>query len=216
MTHRPPGAIRPPARRVAAKPRVIVTRKLLPATAARMAELFDARFNADDRALTRDEFAAAMADCDVLVPTVTDRIDAGLIAGAGDRLGLIANFGAGIEHIDLHAARARKIIVTNTPGVFTDDTADMTMALILSVPRRFVEGGRILRAGDWQGWAPVDAARSPDRRQKRWESSGWSDRPGGRRRARGFGLSVAYHNRHRLPEEVGARLAARFEPILDR
>ncbi|HUQ13611.1 MAG TPA: D-glycerate dehydrogenase [Novosphingobium sp.] len=205
-----------PARRVAGQPRVIVTRKLLPATEARMAELFDASFNPDDRALTRGELGAAMRDCDVLVPTVTDRIDAELIAGAGKRLGLIANFGAGIEHIDLHAARTRKILVTNTPGVFTEDTADMTMALILSVPRRFVEGGRILRAGEWQGWAP---------------STLLGHRIGGKRlgivgmgrigqavaeRAKAFGLGIAYHNRHRLPEEVERRLGARHEPDLDR
>ncbi|MCA1661749.1 MAG: D-glycerate dehydrogenase [Novosphingobium sp.] len=203
-------------RRVAGKPGVIVTRRLLPETEARMGELFEARFNPDDRALTRDELAAAMRDCDVLVPTVTDRIDAALIAEAGERLGLIANFGAGTEHIDLHAARLRRIMVTNTPGVFTDDTADMTMALILSVPRRFVEGGRILRAGEWQGWAP---------------STLLGHRIGGKtlgivgmgrigqavaHRARAFGLSVIYHNRHRLPEAVERMLGARFEPELDR
>ena len=203
-------------RRVEGKPRVIVTRKLLPETEARMAELFEARFNADDRPLSRDELAAAMRECDVLVPTVTDRIDAALIVAAGERLGLIANFGAGIEHIDLHAARARRIMVTNTPGVFTDDTADMTMALILSVPRRFVEGGRILRAGEWQGWAP---------------STLLGHRIGGKtlgivgmgrigqavaHRARGFGLTVVYHNRHRLAPAVEQMLGARFEPGLDR
>jgi glyoxylate reductase len=146
---------------------------------------------------------------------VTDRIDAALIGEAGERLGLIASFGAGIEHIDLHAARERRIIVTNTPGVFTDDTADMTMALILSVPRRFVEGGRILRAGEWQGWAP---------------STLLGHRIGGKtlgivgmgrigqavaHRARAFGLSVIYHNRHRLPPAVEQMLGARYEAELD-
>ena len=180
-----------------------------------MAELFDARLSLDDRALTRDELAAAMQDTDVLVPTVTDRIDAALMEAAGDRLGLIASFGAGTEHIDLHAARARKIIVTNTPGVFTNDTADMTMALILSVPRRFVDGGRILRSGEWSGWAP---------------STLLGHRIGGKTlgivgmgrigqavayRARAFGMSVVYHNRHRLPEAAEQMLGARFEPNLD-
>ena len=180
-----------------------------------MAELFDTRLNPDDRALSRDELAAAMHDTDVLVPTVTDRIDAALIEAAGDRLGLIASFGAGTEHIDLHAARARKIIVTNTPGVFTNDTADMTMALILSVPRRFVDGGRILRSGEWSGWAP---------------STLLGHRIGGKtlgivgmgrigqavaHRARAFGMSVVYHNRHRLPEAAEQMLGARFEPDLD-
>jgi len=203
-------------RRVEGKPRVVVTRRLLPETEARMGELFDVTLNADDRPLSRDALAAAMRDADVLVPTVTDRIDAGLIEQAGARLGLIANFGAGIEHIDLHAARERRIIVTNTPGVFTDDTADMTMALILSVPRRFVEGGRILRAGEWQGWAP---------------STLLGHRIGGKtlgivgmgrigqavaHRARGFGLTVIYQNRHRLAPAVEQMLGARFEPELDR
>jgi len=203
-------------RRVEGKPRVIVTRRLLPATEARMAELFDARFSADDHPPSRAELAAAMRDCDVLVPTVTDRIDAGLIEQAGERLGLIANFGAGIEHIDLHAARERRIMVTNTPGVFTDDTADMTMALILSVPRRFVEGGRILRNGEWQGWAP---------------STLLGHRIGGKQlgivgmgrigqavahRARAFGLSVIYHSRHRLPESVEQMLGAKYVRDLDK
>ena len=203
-------------RRVEGKPRVIVTRRLLPETEARMAELFDARFNADDHPFSHADLAAAMRDCDVLVPTVTDRIDAGLIEQAGERLGLIANFGAGIEHIDLHAARERRIMVTNTPGVFTDDTADMTMALILSVPRRFVEGGRILRSGEWQGWAP---------------STLLGHRIGGKtlgivgmgrigqavaHRARAFGLSVIYHSRHRLSEAVEQMLAAKYVRDLDK
>ena len=120
-----------------------------------MGELFDARFNADDRPLTRDQLIAAMRDADVLVPTVTDHIDAAMIAEAGDRIGLIASFGAGIEHIDLHAARERRIMVTNTPGVFTEDTADMTMAMIVTASRRFSEGVRLLREGNWTGWAPA-------------------------------------------------------------
>ena len=180
-----------------------------------MTELFDTRLSGNDVAMTRNGLAAAMLDADVLVPTVTDRIDAALIEAAGDKLGLIASFGAGTDHIDLHAARARKIIVTNTPGVFTNDTADMTMALILSVPRRFVEGGRILRAGEWGGWAP---------------STLLGHRIGGKtlgivgmgrigqavaHRARAFGMSVIYHNRHRLPEAAEQMLGARFEPDLD-
>ena len=216
MTTPPSAADRIEPRRVEGKPRVIVTRRLLPETESRMGELFEARFSAEDRALGRDELIAAMQDCDVLVPTVTDRIDASVIEAASESLGLIANFGAGTEHIDLRAARARKIIVTNTPGVFTDDTADMTMALILSVPRRFVEGGRILRAGEWHGWAP---------------STLLGHRIGGKtlgivgmgrigqavaHRARGFGLTVIYHNRHRLPEAVERMLGVRFEDELDR
>ncbi len=136
------------------RPRVIVTRHLMPAVEARMRELFDVVLNETDVPLTREQLAAAMRDCDVLVPTVTDRIDADLIAGAGERLGLIANFGAGTEHIDLAAAAARRILVTSTPGVFTDDTADLTMAGIIGVPRRIREGIGLVRRGEWTGWAP--------------------------------------------------------------
>ncbi len=135
-------------------PRVIVTRHLMPSVEARMRELFDVVLNEADVPLTRDQLAAAMQDCDVLVPTVTDRIDADLIAGAGERLGLIASYGAGTEHIDLAAAAARKIIVTNTPGVFTDDTADLAMAGIIGVPRRIREGTALVRRGEWTGWTP--------------------------------------------------------------
>ena len=215
MTNPATTADRSSTRRVAGQPRVTVTQRLLPATEARMGELFQARFSTSDRPMSRDELVAAMQDADVIVPTVTDRIDAALIEAAGPQLGLIASFGAGTDHIDLHAARARKIIVTNTPGVFTNDTADMTMALILSVPRRFVEGGRILRSGEWSGWAP---------------STLLGHRIGGKtlgivgmgrigqavaHRARAFGMSVIYHNRHRLPEAAEQMLGARFEPDLD-
>ena len=197
------------------RPRVIVTRKLAPAVEARMAELFDVTLNADDHAFTREELAAALQDCDVLVPTVTDALDAELIAGAGDRLRLLANFGAGVDHIDLKAARARGIIITNTPGVFTDDTADMTMALILSVPRRLAEGEKLVRQGQWEGWSP---------------SGMLGHRIGGKQlgivgmgrigqavahRARGFGLNIVYHNRRRLPESLEQMLGATHEPDLD-
>lgn len=180
-----------------------------------MTELFDVVLNADDHPFSRNELAAAMADADVLVPTVTDTIDADLIDTAPPRLRLIANFGAGIDHIDLSAARARKVMVTNTPGVFTDDTADMTLALILSVTRRLNYGGRVLRNGQWTGWAP---------------STLLGHRVGGRvlgivgmgrigqavaHRARAFGLTVIYHNRHRLPEALETMLGARYEADLD-
>jgi glyoxylate reductase len=205
----------PPGRRLAGTPRVVVTRRLLPTVERRMGELFDATFNPDDKPMNRAALVEAMRSADVLVPTVTDRIDAEMIESAGDRLGLIANFGAGIEHIDLSAARASNIIVTNTPGVFTDDTADMTMALIISVPRRFAAGVRVLMSGQWSGWGP---------------SGLLGHRLGGKtlailgmgrigqavaHRARAFGLEIVYHNRHRLPLAVENMLSARYEPDLD-
>lgn len=198
-----------------AKPRVIVTRRLPPNVEARMADLFDASFNVGDVAMGRAELARAMAQCDVLVPTIGDTIDAALIGGAPQRLQLIASFGSGVDHIDLVAARKKGIIVTNTPGVLTEDTADMTMALILSVPRRLAEGEKLVRSGEWRGWSP---------------SGMLGHRIGGKklgiigmgrigravaRRARAFGLSVAYHNRHRLPFEVEQELEANWQEDVD-
>src|SRR5699024_6953647 len=136
------------------RPRVTVTRRLPNAVETRMAELFDVALREVDAPMTREELVQAMEDSDVLVPTVTDRIDASLLAKAGPRLQLIANFGAGVDHIDIESARQRGILVSNAPGVVTDDTADMTMALILAVTRRIPEGLAEMQAGRWQGWAP--------------------------------------------------------------
>jgi glyoxylate reductase len=198
------------------RPRIAVTRKLLPAVETRMGELFDASFNTSDIQMNREQLAAAMADCDVLVPTVTDNIDADLIAGAPPRLKLIANYGAGVNHIDLAAAKAKGIMVTNTPGVFTDDTADLTMALILNVPRRLGEGHRAMRGGEWQGWSPTGML---------------GHRIGGKTlgiigfgrigeavavRAKAFGLNIIYNKRKRLPASVEEELGVTFEPDLDR
>lgn len=181
-----------------------------------MSELFDTVLNTGDTPLSRDELIAAMQDADVLVPTVTDTIDAATIESAGDNLKLIASFGAGTEHIDLEAAAARKIVVTNTPGVFTDDTADLAMAGIIGVPRRIREGVELVRKGEWTGWAP----------------SGLLGRKlGGKvlgivgmgrigqavaHRARAFGLEIAYHNRKRLPDAVESMFSARFVETLDK
>ncbi|WP_312490904.1 D-glycerate dehydrogenase [Sphingomonas sp.] len=196
-------------------PRVVVTRELPDPIMERMAALFDTHLNRSDEKWSQAQLAEAMATCDVLVPTVTDSIDAALIAAAGPRLKLIANFGAGVNHIDLKAARARGIIVTNTPGVLTEDTADMTMALILSVPRRLAEGEKLVRSGAWKGWSP---------------GAMLGHRIGGKalgivgmgrigqavaRRARAFGLSIHYHNRRRLPGSVEQELDAHWYPDLD-
>jgi glyoxylate reductase len=208
MTQRPP-------RPLASPPRVIVTRHLMPAVEARMRELFDAVLNEADVPMTRDQLAAAMQDCDVLVPTVTDRIDADLIAGAGERLGLIASFGAGTEHIDLAAAASRKIIVTNTPGVFTDDTADLAMAAIIGVPRRIREGTALVRRGEWTGWAPSGLlGRKLAGKVLGIVGMGRIGQAVAHR-ARAFGLEIAYTNRKRLPEALERMLGARYVADVD-
>ncbi len=197
------------------KPRVVITRKLPDAIETRMMELFDVKLNLDDVAMSKAELIEALKTADVLVPTVTDRIDAGILAQAGPDLRLIANYGTGVDHIDLASARQRNIIVTNTPDVLTEDTADLTMALILSVPRRLSEGVRIMRSDGWNGWSPT------------WMLGHriFGKRLGivgmGRigqavaRRARGFGLSVHYHNRNQLHEDIENELEATYWESLD-
>ena len=180
-----------------------------------MVDLFDVVLNADDNPLTRDDLTAAMRDCDVLVPTVTDRIDTDMIAAAGKDLGLIANFGVGTEHIDLEAAAERHILVTNTPGVFTDDTADLAMAGIIGVPRRIREGVELIRSGEWSGWTPT-ALLGAKLAGKVLGIVGMG-RIGQAvaHRARAFGLEIAYHNRKRLPEAVERMFSARWVDSLD-
>ena len=197
------------------KPLVIVTRKLPDVIETRMMELFQTRLNVDDTPMSATQLAEAVKTADVLVPTVTDRIDGKILAQAGPKLRLIASFGTGVDHIDLDSARQRGITVTNTPGVLTEDTADMTMALVLAVARRLSEGERLVRADKWGGWSPTAML---GRRI-------WGKRLGiigiGRigqalaRRARGFGLAIHYHNRRRLHPEIERELEATYWESLD-
>tara|TARA_R110002033_G_scaffold42421_3_gene83418 strand:+ start:66909 stop:67907 length:999 start_codon:yes stop_codon:yes gene_type:complete len=196
-------------------PRVIITRELSDAVQQRMCELFDAVPNYADTPFSRDDLIAAMADCDVLVPTVTDHIDAEMIANAPDRLRLIASFGAGVDHIDLAAARAKKILVTNTPGVFTEDTTDMTMALILSAPRRLSDGEKLIRSGQWEGWKPSGMLGHCIGGKKLGIIGMGRIGQAVARRASGFGLSIFYHNRRQLPPAVEESLRASFVADLD-
>jgi glyoxylate reductase len=197
------------------KPKVIVTRKLPDAVETRMRELFDTDLNVSDEPMSPEALAAALQSADVLAPTITDRLDEKLIAQAGPRLKLIANFGAGVDHIDVNAAHARGIIITNTPGVLTEDTADLTMGLILASARRMVEGANIVQAGDFHGWTPT------------WMLGRrlWGKRLGivgmGRigqalaKRARAFGLAIHYHNRKPVSSRIAEDLEATYWESLD-
>ena len=197
------------------KPVVVVTRRLPRDVETRMMELFEARLNATDAAMSADEIVAACDGVEVLVPTVTDRIDADLINRLPESIELIANFGVGVNHIDLEAAAARKIVVTNTPGVLTDDTADMAACLLLAAPRRLVEGERLIRAGKWDGWAPTFMI-GHRISGKRLGIIGMG-RIGQAlaRRVRGFGMTVHYHNRRRLHVDVERDLEATYWEDLD-
>ena len=197
------------------RPLVVVTRKLPEIIETRLMELFDARLNRDDRPLDEDELRTALGRAEVLVPTVGDRLSKPLLDAAGPQLKLIASFGNGVDHIDLAAAKARGIIVTNTPGVLTADTADMTIALMLAVMRRLGEGMRLVREGEWEGWSPTSML---------------GQRVGGKRlgivgmgrigeavarRARVFGMTVHYHNRRRVEPAVEDALEATWWESLD-
>lgn len=197
------------------KPVVVVTRKLPLVIEARMTELFDARLRADDTPMLSDELVDALATADVLVPTVTDRIDANLLNAAGNKLALIANFGAGVDNIDLDIAQSRNITVTNTPAVLTEDTADMAMAMILAVPRRLVEGQQLVATDSWKGWSPTSMLG-----HRIWGKAlgiiGMGQIGSAiARRARGFGIAIHYHNRNRLPATAEQDLGAVFWDSLD-
>jgi glyoxylate reductase len=198
-----------------AKPNVVVTRRLPEPVETRMMELFDARLNLDDQPMSKAELQAAFASADAVVPTVSDVIDAEVIGAAGPQLKILANFGVGVNHIDLAAASAKNLVVTNTPDVLTEDTADLAMALILMTPRRLSEGERMVRRGEWTGWTPTQhlGARING---KRLGIIGMG-RIGTAlaRRARGFGLAVHYHNRHPVPAALEAELEATYWKSLD-
>jgi glyoxylate reductase len=198
------------------KPLVVVTRKLPDSVETRMRELFDARLNLDDKPMSQGELAEAVKTADVIVPTVTDHIDRSVLSHSGEQLKLIANFGNGVDNIDVATALQRGITVTNTPGVLTEDTADMTMALILAVPRRLAEGAQVLTGDkDWTGWSPT------------WMLGHriWGKRLGivgmGRigqavaRRAKAFGLQIHYHNRRRVAPRIEEELNATYWESLD-
>lgn len=197
------------------KPVVVVTRKLPDEVETRMRELFNTTLNLKDKALTEAELGQAVKTADVLVPTVTDKIDARLISKAGEQLKLIANFGNGVDNIDVAAAAKKGITVTNTPNVLSEDTADMTIGLLIAVSRRFVEGAQAINKGRWEGWSPT------------WMLGHriWGKRMGiigmGRigtavaRRAKAFGLSIHYHNRNRVAEHIEQELEATYWESLD-
>ena len=197
------------------KPVVFLTRRLPESTETRMRELFDARLREEDTPLAHAELCAAAETADVLVPTVTDRIDANVVAAAGDQLKLIASFGTGVDHIDLAAAKARGITVTNTPGVLTEDTADVAMALMLAVPRRIAEGDKVARSGGWTGWAPTSMLGHRINGKRLGIVGMGRIGTAVARRARGFGLSIHYHNRKPVHPETEAELEATYWDSLE-
>ena len=194
---------------------VVVTRRLPDVVETRLSELFDVRLHEEDSPMTRDALVNAMQTADVLVPTITDTIDASLLAQAGDQLRLIANYGAGVDNIDVATARQRGILVSNTPGVLTDDTADMTLALILAVARRIPEGLHAMQTGDWSGWSPTSylGGRIAGRRLGILGMGRIGQAVA--RRASAFGLQIHYNNRRRLRPETESDLQATWWDSLD-
>lgn len=201
----------------AKKPVVIVTRKLPDVVETRMKELFDARLNVDDTPMSQADLVEAVQVADVLVPTVTDRIDRSVISQAGPQLRLIANFGTGVDNVDLDTANNRAVAVTNTPGVLTEDTADMTMALILAVPRRLVEGAALLKDpnNQWKGWSPTGMLGHRIYGKRLGIVGMGRIGQAVAERARAFGLQIHYHSRRRMPDEFEQRLEATHWESLD-
>lgn len=195
--------------------RVAVTRRLPAIVEERMRELFDVRLNEDDHRPDRDELIAMMHESDVLVPSLSDRIDAALLSDAGDRLKLIANYGAGLDHIDLTAARERGLMVSNTPGVLTEDTADMAIGLIIAVTRRLNEGIAAMQSGTWEGWSPTNFLGGRIRGRKLGILGMGRIGQAVARRADAFGMEIHYHSRTRLRPELEAELKATWWDSLD-
>jgi len=200
---------------MAKTPRVFVTRRLPQEIEKRMSDLFDVVLRTDDTPLSEEALKMGIADCDVFVPNVSDDINANVVNAASPRLRLIANFGAGTDHIDRKAAYARGITVTNTPGVLTEDTADLAMALILSVPRRLIEGDRMTRAGQFEGWSPTHMLGSRVKGKALGIVGMGRIGQAVAKRANAFGLSVHYHNRHQVPAGIEEALGAQYHADLD-
>ncbi|WP_281856065.1 2-hydroxyacid dehydrogenase [Litoreibacter halocynthiae] len=194
---------------------VVVTRRLPEHVETRMKELFDVTLRPDDTPMSRDELVSAVKTADILVPTLTDKIDAGLLGQAGEKLKLIANYGAGVDHIDVHTARQRGVLVSNTPGAAAEDTADMTMALILAVTRRIPEGLAVMQSGNWEGWSPTAlmGGRIAGRRLGILGMGRIGQAVA--RRARAFGMQVHYHNRKKVHEGIADELEATYWDSLD-
>jgi glyoxylate reductase len=198
------------------RPVVFVTRKLPDVVETRMMELFQTKLNADDHALSKAELIEAVKTADVLVPTVTDRIDKAILMQTGDQLKLIANFGNGVDNIDVEAANARGIIISNTPGVLTEDTADMTMALIMAVSRRLIEGARVIgKDNTWQGWSPTWMLGSRISGKRIGIIGMGRIGTALARRAKAFGMQIHYHNRHPVNPKIEAELEATYWESLD-
>ena len=192
------------------KPIIVVTRKLLSATETQMKRHFDTRFNVDDTPMSESDILNLTKDADVIVPTVTDRINAQLIRRLSESVKLIANFGVGVNHINLEKAADRKIVVTNTPGVLTDDTADMTVCLLLAAPRRLTEGERLIRSGEWSGWTPTSMIGHRFTGKKLGIIGMGRIGQAVARRVQSFGIEVHYHNRNQVNSTIESKLKAKY------